>query len=584
MNSGRCRNVPIVVTNTGDEDLSNVIVTDVLSPVCDRNIGNLASGGVFTYDCTVYEIAAGFENEACVTGSRNGVTVGDCDPSTVVIPQPCGLTVDKLCFLPAPPPSTNFACDKPIDSLTMIWTGQDDVTVKAWKGPVGSTLLDTITGVMAGDEVTVDGYAGSPNDVFWEVFSSSGTKIGESKFHLSCSDDDMDGPEDCGKLEGNGKDNSSSLLNIWLLEGMIDAKSTLDCTVNDDPDMGDFLQACEFAGQPLPNCDNGPKPDTLTWRYDGGTNGDGDCADSTFYTIVDEDGDGHDDFECAGAVDTSQPVTVEDDDGNIFVVSPGESFTVNRDDIGSMTLTQGGSVQTLAFHTSCSQPLEALATAGALTLVALDDRTGGQEVLYAYEVFNDGPGTVTNVVVDDDKLGEIGSGFQLEADTGMTLYASAFLSATTTNTVMVTGDNVSAAACFDQDSVTVTVTEPPRSCETDGKPTSLTFDVTGSCSDQDNFQDGKAKCNGPDITGDIVNIQINKDADKIGWEIIDGDTIRIFQTDKLGERLQSTIKFTITDSNGNSQYHEVHTSCSQPLAEGDLLGGIELVEYVPAYN
>ena len=78
----------IVVTNTGPEDLENVVVTDVLVPECDRNIGDLAAGDSVSYTCTALNVTVGFTNEACVAGERNSVTVGDCDPSTVVIESP----------------------------------------------------------------------------------------------------------------------------------------------------------------------------------------------------------------------------------------------------------------------------------------------------------------------------------------------------------------------------------------------------------------------------------------------------------------------------------------------------------------
>lgn len=75
----------IVVTNTGDEDLTNVVVTDVLTPVCDRFIGDLAAGASVAYTCTAPDVTVGFTNEACVEGERNDVMVGDCDPSTVEV-------------------------------------------------------------------------------------------------------------------------------------------------------------------------------------------------------------------------------------------------------------------------------------------------------------------------------------------------------------------------------------------------------------------------------------------------------------------------------------------------------------------
>jgi hypothetical protein len=76
--------------------------------------------------------------------------------------------------------------------------------------------------------------SGSPNDVSWEIFDVSRVKIGESMFHVSCSDDDMDGVEDCGKNQGDGKGNDPGLVNDWLLEGMsggvLTPPETLDCS------------------------------------------------------------------------------------------------------------------------------------------------------------------------------------------------------------------------------------------------------------------------------------------------------------------------------------------------------------------
>ncbi|NNF16933.1 MAG: hypothetical protein HKN70_09310, partial [Gammaproteobacteria bacterium] len=123
-----------------------------------------------------------------------------------------------------------FDCDKPIREVSMIWDGTaDPIRVKAWKGNVGSDLLLDQSGITVGDKVTVAGLAGSPNDVFWEIFSG-GTRIGTSKFHLSCSDDDMDGEEDCGKRQGNGKSDDGGFINDWLLDGMVDQVGSFDCT------------------------------------------------------------------------------------------------------------------------------------------------------------------------------------------------------------------------------------------------------------------------------------------------------------------------------------------------------------------
>ena len=94
----------------------------------------------------------------------------------------CGLSVVKTCLVPPPPPAP-FVCSdaKPIDELTMIWAGTQSIRIKAWKGNVGSTLRADIDNIAPGAEVTVTGFAGSPNDVIWEIFAAgTDTKLGES--------------------------------------------------------------------------------------------------------------------------------------------------------------------------------------------------------------------------------------------------------------------------------------------------------------------------------------------------------------------------------------------------------------------
>jgi len=69
-----------------------------------------------------------------------------------------------------------------------------------------------------------------PNNIIWEIFDAAGSKLGESTLYLWCSDDDMDGADDCGKAEGNGKSNEAGLINDWILEGVVDAAGGLDCS------------------------------------------------------------------------------------------------------------------------------------------------------------------------------------------------------------------------------------------------------------------------------------------------------------------------------------------------------------------
>jgi len=95
----------IVVTNTGNVDLTMVEVKDALSPECnyqyrvdpdDENSAwlTLAPGKSFSYECTVEGIEEGFDNVACVEGTYepktgDDVVVKDCDPSEVKIREQC---------------------------------------------------------------------------------------------------------------------------------------------------------------------------------------------------------------------------------------------------------------------------------------------------------------------------------------------------------------------------------------------------------------------------------------------------------------------------------------------------------------
>ncbi len=145
----------------------------------------------------------------------------------------CTAAMDQLTVTVTLPPPGSFDCSaaKPINELSMEWGGLQNVRIRAWKGNVGSTLLKDQDNIVPGTVVKVTGLGGSPNDQVWEVFQAGTlTKIGESKFHISCSDPDMNGIEDCGKNEGNGKDNTASLINAWLFEGMKGNGKTLSCT------------------------------------------------------------------------------------------------------------------------------------------------------------------------------------------------------------------------------------------------------------------------------------------------------------------------------------------------------------------
>jgi hypothetical protein len=123
----------------------------------------------------------------------------------------------------------------------MEWAGTQDICVVGYDGAVDpDNYLFTLDGVTPGDVVTANGLGGSPKDQQWEIFAAGdcgGTPVGVSQFHISCSDGVMNGVEDCGKRQGDGKSNDPGLINDWLLEGM-EGDEVLECTGTVIPDSG----------------------------------------------------------------------------------------------------------------------------------------------------------------------------------------------------------------------------------------------------------------------------------------------------------------------------------------------------------
>ena len=207
------------VTNMGNQHVAIITVDDdifgsLIHLIIPPEKTSLAPGESTSFGLTEF-VDMDTENVVMVTGETvAGATCSATDSVKVIVM------------------SLPFECTKPIDELTMIWNGTQPIRIKAWKGKVGRSVLmaDSNNDIAVGDEVTVNGYAGSPNDVIWEIFAAdTGEKIGESTFHLSCSDKDMNGPEDCCKPQGDGKKNKSNYINDWLLEGMVDKTSSFDC-------------------------------------------------------------------------------------------------------------------------------------------------------------------------------------------------------------------------------------------------------------------------------------------------------------------------------------------------------------------
>jgi hypothetical protein len=390
---------------------------------------------------------------------------GNAKGTLGLLPIDCELIVEKECEVPPPPEPGSFDCKeaKPIDSLTMIWNGGNEVLVSA---TAKDTVLADKVSVMQDEAITISGYAAAKagNDVIWEIFDTSGKKIGESTFHRSCSDKDMNGPEDCGKLAGDGKKNNSDFMNDWLFEGMAGEGQSLDCTADIFPEP---TSECEIVLSPGPDCETVGKPTSLTFIYTGGG-----CLASNSEALRQNKKPP----ECIGTIDPTKAVKVKAGDDNLdklysvtpSKVLPGEEFTISADKFDSnslVKLSNRGGVEQNSFHTSCSAPLEAGDQFGSIMLVAINGQRMSNEVTYTYRIRHTGGEDVT-VDVFDDKLGYITPDPVIIPE-GKTveLMATAMITEDTTNTVTVTDlDKVCAKA-----SATATVTiDPCADTGTDG--------------------------------------------------------------------------------------------------------------------
>jgi uncharacterized repeat protein (TIGR01451 family) len=159
----------IRVTNTGADDLEDVVVTDALAPGCDENVGNLASGAYVDYDCTGEPAVGSFVNEANVDGKVVGfqTTVTDSDTSDVIVLPP---VIGEITIL------------KLVDDLNGDWvptaTYPNAITQAGWQITVANTTPELLDNV----EVA-DANAPACETAFGEAMTLSGWAVGEV-YHL----------------------------------------------------------------------------------------------------------------------------------------------------------------------------------------------------------------------------------------------------------------------------------------------------------------------------------------------------------------------------------------------------------------
>ena len=123
--------------------------------------------------------------------------------------------------------TTSCSSLKPIQYMVLEYAGTKPVSNVAYYSasstgtPSASYLMGNTGPLSTGSAFSFGDYAArnAPNDVDFLITFEDGT-MQKSRFHLSCSDSEMNGAADCGALEGNAKDNSVIGGNLWYLRDL----------------------------------------------------------------------------------------------------------------------------------------------------------------------------------------------------------------------------------------------------------------------------------------------------------------------------------------------------------------------------
>ena len=140
----------IIVTNSGDEDLVNVVVTDVLEPACDKTIGSLAVGASDTYTCNSTNVLSAFINVAGTTGDSavDGETVTDTDPTIVEVANTTTLTCSDISI------SASGTSVREGSDVTLEWVSTGNVGSVSIDNGIGSVALTGNRSVRVNDTTT----------------------------------------------------------------------------------------------------------------------------------------------------------------------------------------------------------------------------------------------------------------------------------------------------------------------------------------------------------------------------------------------------------------------------------------------
>lgn len=519
------------------------------------------------------------------------------------------------CVIP-PPPSPSDACDGKLTQLTLRYTGEgceatehnqrpgkvicegdandaEPVRILVTDKDGGRVYADVPSVPLDGEIVAAAENAGENHfkaETRVTIFNADGVEIESVLFHTSCSQ-----PLAPGNQFGS-----------MFVQGMITTNGgevifeepTEECITEFLPSTGD-------------QCDG--KLINLELRYNGG-----DCSQTDHSQDPRK-------VSCDGNAGEAEPVRilVTNKNGN-RVYADVESVQLGGIVLASAANAGRGhfdaetkvrifdvdenQLQEVKFHTSCSQPLELGNRFGAVEVFGMETTRGGSgslgaEVEYTYTVTNVCTDIFSNVTVIDDVFGEVpGSPIpSIQPDETVELMLTEIIFETTTNTVTVTAPDVEILEgvivdCVGTATATITKLEPPPRgvdcCESGHKLQIVSAVYTGaSCEATHHSQDpNKVFCEGDPMAEDTVAIRAsdkedpNDDRAKVWFSgTVNLDEQFDIDAQNAGkDKLKAKTWVHIFDLDGNLlQTVKFHTSCSQPLFEGDEFGSVKVVGCTP---
>ena len=168
----------IVVTNTGDQPLSDTSVADPTTPGCAKTIGDLPVGATTTYTCTDTAPVPGDANAATVT-ARDSVPVGGAPGKTVTdrasVPVPVihsGISITKVAA-----PTTIRAGETVTYTIAVTNTGDAALSPVTVADPDTAACATTIPGGLAAHAVYTYTCTASPASTMTNTATVTGTDL-----------------------------------------------------------------------------------------------------------------------------------------------------------------------------------------------------------------------------------------------------------------------------------------------------------------------------------------------------------------------------------------------------------------------